>query len=273
MEPRVCLGLLAFVVCLAVPATAQVSTQKDALPKFEVASVKLDTTIPRAPSGCHGTDSSYTNTPAWRTSEENPLAPPLGRCVIAGARIGHLISIAWGLPMRMVEGEPQWTDGSDRFSVEAKAEEPTKTTVAQLLVMLQTLLIERFQLRFHRENVEQPGFALAVGKNGPKMKPSKSEAVVVNIGNQIKPAPDRGRLTARKVTIARLGEILSFIRGAPVVDKTGLDGEYDFTLNWDEDEGPTLQTAVEEQLGLKLEPQKVPVSLFVIDSVQKPSAN
>ena len=58
-----------------------------------------------------------------------------------------------------------------------------------------------------------------------------------------------------------------------MVDKTGLDGEYDFTLNWDEDEGPTLRTAVEEQLGLKLEPQKVPVSVFVIESARKPSAN
>jgi uncharacterized protein (TIGR03435 family) len=80
-------------------------------------------------------------------------------------------------------------------------------------------------------------------------------------------------LTARKVTIARLVEVLSFIRGAPVVDKSGLDGEYDFTLNWDENEGPTLRTAVEEQLGLKLEPQKVPVSLFIVDSAHKPSPN
>jgi uncharacterized protein (TIGR03435 family) len=274
MERRVRLWLLAcgVFVCLAVPATAQVSAEKDAHLEFEVASVKPDKTNDGVLGACRGVDSSYTSLPPW-APDAAAVAPPLGRCVITGARIGHLVSIAWGLPMRLIEGEPNWGEGSDRFSIEAKAEEPTKATVAQLLVMLQTLLIDRFQLRFHRQSVEQPGFALVVGKNGPKMKPAKGEDVVVSIGDHIKPAPDRGKLTAGKVSIARLVETLSFIRWSPVVDKTGLAGEYDFTLNWDEDEGPTLRTAVEEQLGLKLEPQKVPVSLFVIESAHKPSPN
>ncbi len=242
------------------------TTAQNARLEFEVASVKLDRANNGVSGGCHGVDS-------WYTPAEAAAAPPLGRCVVTSARIGHLISIAWGLPMRMIQGQPDWPDGYDRFNIEAKADEPAKATQAQLLVMLQTLLVGRFQLMFHRETVEQAGFVLVVGKNGPKMKPTKGKDVVTSFGDQLKPAPNRGTLTASKITITRLAEILSFIRWSPVVDKTGLDGEYDFTLKWDEDEGPTLRTALEEQLGLKLEPQKVPESLFVIESAQKPSPN
>lgn len=278
MERRVRLRLLACFALLfiAVPAIPQVSTQKDADPEFEVASVKLDRSDNGVRGGCHGIDSRYTPSQTdmlGRFIPDAAAAPPLGRCVITSARIGHLVSIAWGLPMRLIQGEPEWLDGSDRFVIEAKTEEPEKTTEAHLLVMLQNLLIDRFQLKFHRETVEQPGFALVIGKHGPKIKAAKGENVVTSFGDQIKPAKDRGKLTARKVTVARLAEILSFIRWSPVVDHTGLGGEYDFTINWDEDEGPTLRMAVEEQLGLKLEPQKVPVSLFVIESAHKPSRN
>jgi uncharacterized protein (TIGR03435 family) len=242
------------------------ATAQNARLEFEVSSVKLDKANNGVSGGCRGVDSRY-------TPPEAAAAPPLGRCVVTSARIGHLISIAWGLPMRIIEGQPDWPDGSDRFNIEAKAEEPAKATQAQLLVMLQTLLIDRFQLKFHRETVEQAGFVLVVGKNGPKMKPTKGKDVVTSFGGQLKPASNRGMLTAHKITITRLVEILSFIRWSPVVDKTELDGEYDVTLNWDEDEGPTLRTALEEQLGLRLDPQKVPVSLFVIESAQKPSQN
>jgi uncharacterized protein (TIGR03435 family) len=248
-------------VVLSAAATAQ-----NARLEFEVASVKLDKTNNGSSGGCHGVDSSYTPT-------EAATAPPLGRCVVNSARIGHLIGIASELPMRMIEGEPDWPDGSDRFNIEAVAEQPAKSTHAQLLVMLQTLLVDRFPLKFRRETVEQAGFVLVVGKSGSKMKPAKGKEVLTSFGGQIKPAPERGTLTARKITIRRLAEILAFIRLAPVVDKTDLDAEYDLTLHWDEDEGPTLRTALEEQLGLKLEPQKVPVSLFVIESAQKPSPN
>jgi uncharacterized protein (TIGR03435 family) len=101
-----------------------------------------------------------------------------------------MIGVAWGLPMRLIKGEPNWPDGTDRFSVNTKAEEPVKTTQAQLLDMLQALLIDRFQLKFHREKVEQPGFALVVGKKGPKMKPAKAGAggVQRNFSRRAKPS-------------------------------------------------------------------------------------
>ena len=237
-------------------------------PEFEVATVKVNKTGGGVEGRCHGIDSKY-------TPGEIGSAPPLGRCVITAGRLSHMIGIAWGLPMALLKGGPDWASGGfDRFNVEAKADDPAKTTEAQLLAMLQTLLIERFQLKFHRETVDRPGFALVVGKNGPRnMTPSKAEDVVTSFGDQFKPMPGRpATLTARKYTMARLAEMLSFVGQGPVLDKTGLAGEFDFTLNWDEEQGPTVATALQEQLGLKLESQKVPVSLFVIDSAQKPSA-
>ena len=238
-------------------------------PEFEVATVKLNKTGGGVEGRCHGIDSKY-------TPGEIGSAPPLGRCVITAGRLSHMIGIAWQLhSLGSIQGGPDWVmRGFDRFNVEAKAEDPAKTTEAQLLQMLQALLIERFQLKFHRETVDRPGFGLVLGKNGVRnMKPAKGEDVLTSFGDQFKPDPNRpATLTARKYTMGRLADTLAFVALQPVVDKTGLDGEYDFTLSWDETQGPTLATAVQEQLGLKLEPQKVPVSLFVIDSAQKPSA-
>jgi uncharacterized protein (TIGR03435 family) len=90
------------------------------------------------------------------------------------------------------------------------------------------------------------------------------------------PKPMKGRpaeLRARRYTMARVADLLTQLSGGPVVNQTGLDGVYDFTLSWNDEDGPTLTTAVQEQLGLRLQAQKVPVSLFVVESAQKPSGN
>jgi len=169
-------------------------------PEFEVATVKFNKTGGGVEGRCHGVDSKY-------TPGEIGSAPPLGRCVITAARLSHMIGIAWGLPMALLKGVPDWASGGfERFNVEAKADDPAKTTEAQLLAMLQTLLIERFQLKFHRETVDRPGYALVVGKNGVRnMTPSKAEDVVTSFGDQFKPMPGRpATLTARKYTMARL---------------------------------------------------------------------
>jgi uncharacterized protein (TIGR03435 family) len=140
--------------------------------------------------------------------------------------------------------------------------------------MLQNLLVERFALKFHRETVGRPGFALVVGKNGPKLRPTKSEdESMAFVGD---PKPVKGHpveVRVRRYTMARLADLLTLVSGGPVVDQTGLDGVFDFTLSWNDEDGPTLTTAVQEQLGLRLQAQKVPVSLFVIESAQKPSEN
>ncbi len=243
-------------------------TAQTAGPRFEVASVK-----PNKPSnngvrgGCHGIDSKYSAT-------EAASAPPLGRCVISDGRLSHMIGIAYGVSMQMIKGAQDWVIGGyERFDVQAKADDPTKYTEAQLLEMLQNLLAERFQLRFHREPVEQSGFGLVVGKNGPKLKVSKADDASMNFA-QGKPRPgEPATLMARKTSMKDLADLLSVFGGGPTIDKTGLTGEYDFTLSWDETNGPALSTAVQEQLVLKLEAQKVPVSMFVIDRAAKPGEN
>jgi uncharacterized protein (TIGR03435 family) len=238
---------------------------------FEVASIKPATSSQNGVhGGCHGIDSIYT--PGLAAA-----APPFGRCVIGDARLSHLVFIAWGVPtMQLIKSGPEWiASGDERFNVEAKAENPTKVTEKQLLAMLQALLIERFQLKYHREPAELPGVALVVAKNGPKFHESKSQDEKFDFGREGKPSRGRpGTFNARRLSMEKLVHLLStFGRRGPVVDKTGLAGHYDFTLAWDDDAGPTLDVALREQLGLRLESQKVPVEYFVIDSARRPSAN
>ncbi len=246
---------------------------------FEVATVK-----PSGPTGqgvrggCHGIDSTFAPGP-----EIAP--PPLGRCVIFDARLGHLISIAFGIRnMQWIRSSPDWVvTGFDRFNVEAKAEDPSHTTQAQLLAMLQALLIERFQMKFHREEIETPGFAIVVGKNGPKFKPSKSdkESTKFEMSAEGKGVttgkPMLGQPTtwiAQRYSMATLARLLTQMgQLGPVSDKTGLDGVYDFRLSWDDNAGPALGSAIQDQLGLRLEKQKVPVTHFIVDSAKKPSGD
>src|SRR5215469_859375 len=261
------LARLAIFVHLVALAILQLRAQEPL--QFEVASVKADKRGIGVSGGCHGIDSKFS--PA-----DSATAPPLGRCVIEAGRLSHLIGIAYGLhSMELISGGADWVmRGFDRFDIEAKAEDPSRATEAQLLTMLQQLLIERFDLKFHRETVDRPGFALVVGKNGPRLKKTAASETSVSFGDQAKPDRRRPvRLVARQYSMAKLANLLSQLGSSPIIDKTGLDGDYDFTLNWDDEQGPTLGTALQEQLGLRLSAERVPVSLFVIESAQKPSPN
>jgi uncharacterized protein (TIGR03435 family) len=237
---------------------------------FEVASIKASRPGPNGvEGGCHGIDSVLT--PVQKAN-----AAPLGRCVITDARLAHLVFIAWGLnTMQMVESGPDWIQrGVERFDVVAKAEDPSKATEQQLLAMLQNMLIERFQLKFHRKPAEMPGFALTIDKNGPHLDTSKSEDSFLSFGDGKPQSGKPVNLRLRRYSMAMLTKFLSAFGGqGPGIDKTGLGGLYDFTLAWDDDAGPTLPVALRQQLGLRMEPQKVEVSYFVIDSAQRPSAN
>ena len=259
------LGLIA--VCALALAMARNGIAQQA---FEVASIKPSSPGPNGLRGsCHGSDSVY-------TPGQQETAPPLGRCVITDARLSHLVYIAWKIDtMQRIHSGPTWiAAGDERFDVVAKAEDPLKTTESQLLVMLQNLLIERFHMRFHRESVDTSGFALTTTRTGSKLVASKSQDTEWSVKNG-KPAPGQPVfLTARRCSMAMLVNFLSAFGGqGPGIDKTGLDGVYDFTLAWDDTAGPSLSTALREQLGLRMESQKVPVSNFVIDSAQRPTAN
>jgi bla regulator protein blaR1 len=173
--------------------------------------------------------------------------------------------------------------------------------------MLQALLANRFQLVLHRETKELPGFALVIAKNGPKLHDAKpgdtypnglkgpdghsGEGLMLMRGNG-------GPLTGQGVPVASLVQTLSRQLGRTILDETGLTGKYDFTLQWAPDEragpmsaatqgggsrsddapppdssAPSIFTAIQEQLGLKLESRKVPVEILVIDHVEAPSEN
>lgn len=255
---------------------------------FEVATVKLSTTGANGVSGgCHGVD-SIDNT-----------SLPLGRCIISDGRLSHLVGIAWGVEMQLLKSNADWIRrGTERFTLEAKADDPATATEAQLHQMLQALLIERFELKYHLEPVTLPGFALTVAKGGPRLKESASGETEFTLRRKgaaedrqdagVKRSAGRGgadggsarkpsgaMLQARHYTMEQLAHALSVSsRGGQVVNRTGLSGFYDLTLKWDNNLGPSLEDAVREQLGLRMEREKsVPVNYFVIDSAKRPVDN
>jgi uncharacterized protein (TIGR03435 family) len=187
---------------------------------------------------------------------------------------------------------PSWTK-SERYDVEAKVdyEDVPKwkaLSLTQKSLALQPFLVKRFNLQFHHETRERPTYSLVVAKNGPKLQ--KAQHVETNPSGTSSPDgtgdTDQSTVTPGKIvlkgsSLAVLANLLSS-QGLshPVVDKTGLTDLYDITLRWSPaDVGssdaslPSLFTALREQLGLKLEYNKNPIDVIVIDHIEKPSAN
>ena len=232
---------------------------------FEAASVKAADpgNMNGVRGGCRGVDS--------KSNSADGVILPIGRCVITDGRLSHLIFIAWQLKkISMIENPPDWVIGGDeRFTIQAKAENP-KATEAELLVMLQNLLVERFQLKFHRQDRQESGFGLVVAKGGPKLEKSMDDDVT-GIDPFRKDNPTR-TISAHRYSMPALASLLSAAGPGNVTDETGLADSYNFKLIWNDTEGPSLYSAL-QQLGLRLEPRKVPVSYFVIESAQRPGAN
>jgi len=269
---------LSKVVMAAFVAAPQAFSQMAAAPeplKFEVASIKVATSgVNGVRGGCRGIDSTY-------TAEERARGlPPLGRCVITDARLSHLIGIAYGVSMQSLDTGDDWIQRGDlRFDVQAKAEDTATATRQQLLTMLQNLLVERFRIKFHYVTKSESGFALMVGKNGPKLRESASEdeklAFLAPNGEELpKPAGPAVKVKAQKCSMAELTNLLAFAGSiGPGVDKTDLAGVYDFILSWNDEDGPSLASALRDQLGLQVKSESVPVKRFVLDSAQKPTPN
>ena len=188
---------------------------------------------------------------------------------------------------RQLIGGPKWVS-SAKFDIDAKADPAVAGKLDAmapdermnvLRSMIQKLLAERFQLRVHHEKRAISVLALTVVKSGSKLQPSN---IAVDQGPSLHNS-GHGRMTAKDVPMALLTRQLSAkpeIGGRTVVDETGLTGKYDFTLNWTPEResaagaaGPSLFTALEEQLGLKLESTKAPVDVVVIDRAEMPSPN
>jgi bla regulator protein blaR1 len=220
--------------------------------EFEVASVK--------PSPPDATDRSLGTRPGGRLSTEN-------------ATVKQLIYFAYDVMPFQVSGGPDWV-GSAGFDIEAKPADPNASK-EQVRQMVQKLLAERFRLKFHMETKEMPIYALAVGRRGSKLVEDHSENTHVNMTNS------RGEMTGVKATMPMLASSLSRVLPRQVMDETGLKGTYSFKLQFLPDQSPprpdedgaSIFTALQEQLGLSLKAGRGPVEVLVVDSAEKPSGN
>jgi uncharacterized protein (TIGR03435 family) len=195
-----------------------------------------------------------------------------------------MISLMYRVPMRQITGGPEWLD-TDRYNVEARADRAY--SIDDLHVMYQNLLADRFHLKFHKETKEGNVYALMLDTPGSKMKPNGGPQ---DFNIPITFAAD-GSIIGRRVPIPYLcwwlGQQLQDT-GRPVIDLTGLTGNYDFTLTFapelppdasrdnqspEQRDRPTLIEAVKPQLGLKLQQQKGPIDYYVIDHIDRPSDN
>jgi uncharacterized protein (TIGR03435 family) len=177
-----------------------------------------------------------------------------------------LISLAYGVDSKYIQGDPDWFN-SQEYSIEAKVEGDQELTYKQMQPLLRHLLEQRFHLVTHRLTKPVSGYSLIVAKGAPKLSPPKED---VTPHGQILP----NGLQDYNVDMEHFAAILSVPAGDPVIDKTGISGNYDFKLSYapanDPDSNlPSIFTALQEQLGLKLVPQKVPIDFLVIDHVDK----
>jgi uncharacterized protein (TIGR03435 family) len=270
-----------------------------------------------------------------------------GRYSASGVNLRMLIQQAYGVKDYQIIGGPAWMSSAP-FDINAKAEDPNVTR-EQIGLMLQSLLAERFKLKFHRETRDLPVYSLLVGKNGHKLKVSEFQPGAVGAppdaaragappagsmgasvargagagaafgsgvgvaggqaagatggggavgagggrGGSMMMSIGRGQLSAQGVSMSSFVNMLAQQLGRPVLDKTDLKGNYDIKLEYAPDEttrgigiggggetppagdstGPSIFTALQEQLGLRLESQKGPVEVLVIEFAEKPSGN
>jgi uncharacterized protein (TIGR03435 family) len=248
--------------------------QTDSTPKFEVASIRRS-----APD-----------------SDTFMLAHPGGRLDISHATLRALTALAYGVPQFQVSGGPAWMR-SEYFSISTKATE--NPDEGRLLLMVQKLLAERFSLKLHSETRERPVYFLAerkAGKTLPAGLQVTAEGSCVNVATAAQPDPracgslglGSNHLDAYEISMGRLAEALTRVLDRKVIDRTGRPEKFNVSLRWAPDEHPAVSsrdaiplpadtpsifTALQEQLGLKLEPGEAPVELLVIDHAERPGEN
>jgi uncharacterized protein (TIGR03435 family) len=228
-------------------------------PAFEVASVKPSDPQARIPAGM--------------------FTYPGGR-IVASCTLEYLIEQAFDVPPFQIAGGPGWMK-NDRFDIEAKPPASSLSSKAnpfnfklppndEQRQMLQTLLEDRFQLKFHRENKEGLIYALTKGNKALKLQDSKNKEEYPWAG--IGPG-----LVGTNISMPQFAKRLAAEFGRPVVDQTGLTGSFDFRFEYHSDDPhpdpiSSVITSIQE-LGLKLEASKGPVETIVIDHAEKPSEN
>ncbi len=209
---------------------------------FDVASVK------RAPAAPNGAYSSIHLDP--------------GRLTCTNVNLRKLIGLAYSIKDYQLSG-PEWM-GSELYNITATF--PAGASGEEILPMIRTLLAERFQFAFHRDTKELPVYALVLAKGGSKLKPAEFGRTSNNGGV--------GYFDGQRSGIQNLANFLARQLDRPVLDMTGLKGVFDFNLDWSPDDTPSetkpdLTTALQQQLGLKLEARKAPIEVMVVDRLEK----
>jgi uncharacterized protein (TIGR03435 family) len=226
------------------------------------------------------------------------VGPPPTNRVHVILPISILIESAYNLPVgsgSRILGGPDWLrQDIDQFEIQAKIEDSEyasmqKMTLAQqherIALMEQSLLADRFKLKVHFETREMPVYAVVVAKGGAKLNPAKNgeSSRISTVGNA-----QASEMTAISVTLEQFVHsplLTGAAGGRPVVDQTGLQGAFDFTLRWTPEQSgasaanevgadaPSFFTAIREQLGLQLVASKASVEVIIIDHIEQPSAN
>jgi uncharacterized protein (TIGR03435 family) len=248
---------------------APVRMHADAKPEFAVATIKPSRPdAPRGGYGIRGQDVTTTNvTVSW------------------------MLKLAYNVHANQIAGAPSWID-SERYDTVGRSDTPGEPNRDQMKLMIQKLLVDRFQLRFHTEKKELPVYAMVVAKSGSKLAVSAGDPNAfpgIGFGRE----PGAISLMGRNTGLNSVANGLqSNILDKPVVDQTGLTGRYDFQLRFtpdaiqlanfgglappnaaDPNPPPDIFTAFEQQLGLRLQATKALVDVMVIDRIEKPSAN
>jgi uncharacterized protein (TIGR03435 family) len=210
--------------------------------------------------------------------------------ITTNVTVHALINLAYWLHPKQLTGGPAWTE-SDKFDVAGKPDAPGQPNVDQMKMMIQKLLADRFQLKFHYEKRDLPVYAVLIAKNGSKLVKSQDDPKGIP-GWSFGRTPAGTRITFRNAPLSQIAAVLQNSMDKPVVDQSGLSERYDFTVTFtpdpaqaallggppppaadNPDAAPDLFTAFQQQLGLKLESTKAPVEVMVIDKVEKPSEN
>jgi uncharacterized protein (TIGR03435 family) len=226
--------------------------------------------------------------PGWEAVTVKPTDPNdtvshiniRGRHVmVEGESVEAMLRFAYGVQQSQIVGPPDWMK-TERWDVAGVPDAAGKPDLPQFQSMMRKLLAERFGLTLHREQRAMPVFALTLAKGGPKLEKSSGNP---NAGPGSGGSGSNG-LEIRHYTNASMPDLALMLMpftDRPIVDQTGLQGRYDFQLRWTRDEAPAtatdappgLFTAMQEQLGLKLQPANIPAEVLAIDKVERPGAN
>jgi len=199
--------------------------------------------------------------------------------IVKNETVEGMLVAGFSVQKNQIAGAPDWVK-TEHWDVDGVPNVDGQPNVQQLQGMLRKVLEERFGLKLHHEQREMPVFALTVAKGGPKMTANTSDPKGLP-GRDVRGGSGQWTNMFTNTSMSDLALMLLFYTDRPIVDQTGLQGRYDFKLQWTMDESratepdapPGLFTAMQEQLGLKLEPVKAPADVLVVDKVERPGAN